>query len=101
MSRHDNKSSEVSAFLKKHDIHDVHLELRRKYEKNDFYNFTEHHAIDYQMFEEEIAVLKIPYDNLMHIIDIVSEWETLCQNPETARLLYEARFINRLHNGIK
>ena len=101
MSHHDNSSSTFLAFLKRHDIHDLHREVRRKYEKNDFYNFTEHHAIDDQMLEEEIAVLKIPYDNLMHIIDIVSEWETLCQNSETARLLYEARFINRLHNGIK
>jgi len=42
---------------------------------------------------------EIPQDRFEELADITEEWFDLMQDPECAKLLMEARFINRLKRG--
>lgn len=46
--------------------------------------------------EVELLTTEIPEDSLVSIADKIAEFDDLMRDPETARLLMEARFINRL-----
>jgi hypothetical protein len=46
--------------------------------------------------EVELLTAEIPEDALAEIADTLCEFKDLMRDPETARLLMEARFINRL-----
>lgn len=57
---------------------------------------------DYLSFEEEIVpVIKaeIPEKEFTAMADTLCEFRDLMKDPETAKLLMEARFINRLKRG--
>jgi hypothetical protein len=87
---------------KKHNIHKI-LEL---YEFRDI--IIEYQCdIDDELYpssitaiKEEVISCKIPIRSLEKIASILEEWENLNKNPESARLIYEARFINRLKQGL-
>jgi hypothetical protein len=54
---------------------------------------------DYLSFEEEIVPViraEIPEKEFTAMADTLCEFRDLMKDPETARLLMEARFINRL-----
>lgn len=56
--------------------------------------------IPYETFKEYIINLRLPLDSLKKIAEIVNEWDQLYKNPESAQLLHEAIFINRIKQGI-
>jgi hypothetical protein len=56
----------------------------------------------YMQIEEEIVTIikaDIPEKELMAMADTLCEMRDLMRDPETAKLLMEARFINRLKRG--
>lgn len=92
-------------FFDKYGIHDVITERRRQARTPVHYNggFNGISAEDFAYIEAadiNIINLKLPEDALNKIVEIVEEWDRLYKNPETARMIHEARFINRLHNGL-
>lgn len=58
---------------------------------------------DMYFHTEQINMFKMtmPEDTLKKIVSVVTEFDELMRDPETAKLLMEARFINRLKYGSK
>jgi hypothetical protein len=57
-----------------------------------------------QYFETELInmfKMSVPEKSLEKIVETVNEFDELMRDPETAKLLMEARFINRLKYGAK
>ena len=68
------------------------LDIYSQYSIKDYYDISEYDVNMYKM--------SIPEDQLDRIVNTVTEFEELTRDPETAKLLMEARFINRLKKGI-
>ena len=91
-------------FFDKYGIHDVSVETRKQRRLPVHYNggLNSLSADDFAYVETldvDIANLKLPVDALHKIAEVVEEWDKLYKNPECAKLLHEARFINRLYTG--
>lgn len=69
------------------------LDVYSTYSIKDYYDITEYDVNMYKM--------SIPEDSFDKIVNTVAEFEQLMQDPETAKLLMEARFIYRLKHGSK
>jgi hypothetical protein len=67
--------------------------LRYDYFKND------HEPIYIQQERRPYIKCEIPQPKFEELVEITDEWFELLQDPECARLLMEARFINRLKRG--
>jgi hypothetical protein len=67
---------------------------------NDYYNYDK--VIDAKIYQqtETVYKLEIAERQLEQIVEMVTEWQDLMTNPQSAQLLMEARFINRLQRGI-
>lgn len=96
---------DLSNFFDKYGIHDVITERRRQARMPVHYNggFNRISADDFsyvETYDIDVVNLKLPVDALTKIATVMEEWDRLYKNPETARLIHEARFINRLHNGL-
>jgi hypothetical protein len=91
----------LKRFLEMHGIRDITIEAAQYYKVNplDSYAFS---AMDYAEFTTQhvnMYKMSIPEFNLDRIVNVVCEHDELMQDPETAKLLMEARFINRLKRG--
>jgi len=66
----------------------------------DYYQYDK--FLDAQIYQQNETVYKLEVREreLEKIAEIVSEWQDLMSNPQSAQLLMEARFINRLQRGI-
>ncbi len=58
---------------------------------------------DFYFYEEVINMynMTMPEHALTKVASIVNEFDSLMRDPETAKLLMEARFIHRLKHGSK
>jgi hypothetical protein len=67
---------------------------------SDYHNYDK--FLDAQVYQqtETMYKLEIGERQLEQIVEIVNEWQDLMANPQSADLLMEARFINRLQRGI-
>ena len=94
----------LTKLIHQYGIHDMKIDVRRRAVMPDYYmspfNGVSPNDLHFDTFDEEIANIKLPLDGLKKIAEIIDEWETLHRNPESARLIHEARFINRLYNGL-
>lgn len=66
------------------------------------YYYDHEKFLDAQIYQqtETVYKLEISERQLDEIVNIVNEWRDLTSNPQSADLLMEARFINRLQRGI-
>lgn len=67
------------------------------------YNMNAKTAMDYYSYKTTMVpqfTLKIDQDKLLSIVNKVNEMDELMQDPETKRLLMEAKFIYRMKRGI-
>lgn len=75
------------------------MERRRMHKPVSFSAMNIPNLHDYLSFEEEIVPViraEIPEKEFTAMADTLCEFRDLMKDPETARLLMEARFINRL-----
>ena len=93
----------LRSFVERYNINDVsteQLQTRRSMPVR-WSDYTYNPDMYFQ--EEVINMVKmtLPEQSLTRIIDIVNEFDVLMRDPETAKLVMEARFINRLKYGSK
>jgi hypothetical protein len=99
----DEKLMKVKKFVYDFKINVEKIEQRPVYS---YRSLTDYHQyekfLDAQIYlqTEEVYKLDIGERQLSQIAEIVSEWQDLMANPQSAQLLMEARFINRLQRGI-
>jgi hypothetical protein len=95
------KKDSVTQFLMDYKIAITGSKIQRRYDlKNyavDYSDFMDRYIDDrVHLKEVELLTAEIPEDSLKAIADILCEFRDLMRDPETAKLLMEARFINRL-----
>jgi hypothetical protein len=95
------KKDSVTQFLMDYKIAITGSKIQRRYDlKNyviDHSDFMDRYIDDrVHLKEVELLTTEIPEDSLVTIADTLCEFNDLMRDPETARLLMEARFINRL-----
>ena len=95
----------IKEFLNKYQFEDIQIEHRQKF-RSPYYGFNGIDKSDLEYFNsvdmlvEDVVKCKLPSKSLEEIAEIVIEWNDLYDNPESARLIHEARFINRLKRGL-
>lgn len=67
--------------------------VRFDYQKNDY------ESIYIRQEKKPYLKCEMPQDKFEELADIIEEWFDLMRDPECAKLLMEARFINRLKQG--
>ena len=80
-------------------VTDRKMERRRIHKPVSYSAMNIPDLLDYMSFEEEIVPIikvEIPEKEFTAMADKLCEFNDLMRDPETARLLMEARFINRL-----
>ena len=95
------KKDSVTQFLMDYKIAITGSKIQKRYDlKNyavDYSDFMDRYIDDrVHLKEVELLTAEIPEDSLTEIADILCEFRDLMRDPETAKLLMEARFINRL-----
>ncbi len=95
------KKDSVTQFLMDYKIAITGTKVQKRYDlKNyavDYSDFMDRYIDDrVHLKEVELLTAEIPEDSLTEIADILCEFRDLMRDPETAKLLMEARFINRL-----
>jgi hypothetical protein len=95
------KKDSVTQFLMDYKIAITGSKIQKRYDlKNyavDYSDFMDRYIDDrVHLKEVELLTAEIPEDSLKAIADILCEFRDLMRDPETAKLLMEARFINRL-----
>lgn len=85
-------------FIDDYQVSDIKIETAQRY-KAPVYNFSK--DIYPEIMTEHVNMYKmtIPEDKLDRIVSVVAEFDELMRDPETAKLLMEARFISRLKRG--
>lgn len=100
-TRSPYEMEQLKKFIDNYGVRDITIEAAKYYKTNpsDTYAFS---ANDYAQFDTHYVnmyKMSIPEDKLDKIASIVTEFDDLMRDPETAKLLMEARFINRLKRG--
>lgn len=95
----------LKKFVAENNVTEVSIDTRRQHSATP-YRFDSHYGnqYEYRYFQEqEVNVVKmtIPEDALTKMVVTLDEFNNLMRDPETARLLMEARFISRLKHGSK
>jgi hypothetical protein len=95
------KKDSVTQFLMDYKIAITGSKIQKRYDlKNyavDYNDFMDQYIDDRVRIKDvELLTAEIPEDVLVTIADTMCEFKELMRDPETARLLMEARFINRL-----
>jgi hypothetical protein len=95
------KKDSVTQFLMDYKIAITGSKIQKRYDlKNyvvDHCDFMDRYIDDrVHLKEVELLTAEIPEDSLEAIADTLCEFRDLMRDPETAKLLMEARFINRL-----
>jgi hypothetical protein len=98
------KKDSVTKFLMDYKITITGSKIQKRYDlKNyviDYSDFMDNYIDNrVQVKEVELLTAEIPDDALTAIADTLCEFNDLMRDPETAKLLMEARFINRLKGG--
>jgi hypothetical protein len=103
MSRSSYELERLKKFVLNYRIDDFKVEQQRQAETFDHYAMGFSSINEYTFNTQIINVCKMsmPEQSLDRIVNIVTEYEELMKDPETAKLLMEARFINRLKYGSK
>jgi len=102
MSRSPRELERLKRFIQANGITEITVEPTQRYRVNPLgYNYS---SIDYAEFttateQTNMYKMSIPEYDLYRIVDLVGEFDELMRDPETARQLMEARFINRLKRG--
>jgi transcription elongation factor len=95
------KKDSVTQFLMDYKITITGSKIQKRYDMKtytiDHSDFMDNYIDDRVRIKEvELLTAEIPEDSLAEIADTLCEMKDLMRDPETARLLMEARFINRL-----
>jgi hypothetical protein len=92
---------QLKRFVEKYGVRDITIEPSSYYKVNpmDSYAFSANDYAQFETYYVNMYKMSIPEDRLDRIASIVLEFDDLMQDPETAKLLMEARFINRLKRG--
>lgn len=99
----DEKLMKVKKFVYNFRINVEKVEQRPIYNYrslNDYHQYEKFLDAQIYLQTESVYKLDIGERQLNEIIDIVNEWQDLMSNPQSAEMLMEARFINRLQRGI-
>lgn len=102
MSRSPRELERLKRFIQANGITEITVEPTQRYRVNPYnYNYSSVDYVEFTTRTEQTNMYKmsIPEYDLYRIVDVVSEFDELIRDPETARLLMEARFINRLKRG--
>lgn len=99
--RSDDEMKNLKKFVADYGIKDIKIltEERYKFNPPDSYAFTAQEYLHYQTELINFYNLSIPENSLDKLVNIITEFEELMRDPESAKLLMEARFINRLKRG--
>jgi hypothetical protein len=96
------KEDSVRQLLETYKVTLTNRKMQRRH-RSQPYSYSGPDAFDaldaYSYVQEEVVptvVLEIEEDRLMQMADKIAEFDDLMRDPETAKLLMEARFINRL-----
>jgi len=96
---------QLKKFVLDNNITEVQLDNRRVVRQHSPYSYNNLYEHSYNEYfaerEETVVKMTIPEDALTKIVNTMEEFNNLMRDPETARLLMEARFINRLKYGSK
>jgi hypothetical protein len=92
---------QLKKFVERYGVRDIKVEPAQYYKVNplDTYAFSANDFAQFETHYVNMYKMSIPEDKLDRIANIVTEFDDLMQDPETAKLLMEARFINRLKRG--
>jgi hypothetical protein len=95
------KKDSVTKFLMDYKITITGSKIQKRYDLKsyviDHSDFMDNYIDErVRVNEVELLTAEIPDDALTAIADTLCEFNDLMRDPETARLLMEARFINRL-----
>ncbi len=97
------KSNQVHQFLSDYRVNVTDTKVMRQYEPTPF-SYGNTSWDDMYLHRQEISVpvivAEIPEKEFVAIAEALCEFKDLMRDPETAKLLMEARFINRLKKGI-
>lgn len=97
------KSNQVHQFLSDYRVTVTDTKVMRQYEATPF-SYGNTRWDDMVSYRQEIQipmiVSEIPEKEFIAIAETLCEFKDLMRDPETAKLLMEARFINRLKKGI-
>ncbi len=103
MSRSPREIERLKRFIQANGVTEINVEPTWRYRVNPSlgYNYS---SVDYAEFtttteQTNMYKMSIPEYDLYRIVDVVSEFDELMRDPETSKLLMEARFINRLKRG--
>lgn len=92
------KEGSVHRVLEDYKITITGNKVKRQYDMNPFTHINKSwDEVDYnQVKDVAMVVTEIPEHEFTRIANTLCEFNDLMRDPETARLLMEARFINRL-----
>ena len=96
------KEDSVRQFLMDYKITITGSKNHRQYNIIDPYtamDYKDYVSDNVRMIDVKLLTAEIPEYALTEIADILCEFRDLMKDPETAKLLMEARFINRLKGG--
>jgi hypothetical protein len=97
------KSNQVHQFLLDYRVTVTDTKVIRQHRHTPF-SYVNTDWDDMATYHQDISVpvivAEIPEKEFVAIAEALSEFKDLMKDPETARLLMEARFINRLKKGI-
>lgn len=87
-------------FLHDYQVRDIKVETAQRYQTPGYsFNFSNDVYPEYITEHVNMYNMTIPEDRLDKIVGVVAEFDDLMRDPETAKLLMEARFISRLKRG--
>ena len=93
------KEDSVRQLLETYKVTLTNRKMQRRH-RSQPYSYSSFNTYDIDSYvQEEVVptvVLEIEEDRLMQMADKIAEFDDLMKDPETAKLLMEARFINRL-----
>jgi hypothetical protein len=84
-------------------IKDVEIEQQRNIDSMPVSWYDRSYSIDqyFTAYHVNMVKLKLPEENLKHIIELVQEYEDLLADAEAKELINQAKFIYRLKHGTK
>ncbi len=104
-NRSNFELEQIKKFVVNYGIRDITIETAQRHKASamDSYGmyYQNHDYVSFDIERFNMYKMSVPEQSLDKIVNIVNEFEELMRDPETAKLLMEARFINRLKYGSK
>lgn len=90
-------------FIIRFNIKDVEIEQQRTVDSMPVSWYDRSYSIEqyFTTYQMNMVKLKLPEENLKHIISLIQEYEDLLADTEARELVNQAKFIYRLKHGAK